>query len=440
MKQHLVSFLACISCLSLPVMPGASGAPGAPMPAPDGQRFLFIVDTSSGMERLKAENETAIYDLIGSGLYGQMQTGDTYAMWVFDKGTQAGEFPMQVWDAPRAIQLAAIAAAHLSDKDYENTADVKRMTDLLTTVVHAVSNLNAFIISDGSTSMRGTPFDKTVNAEYKKKRQERNSAKRPFVTTLIARDGSFTNYSVVVAGQPILLPKRPVSAVAIATKAAPPLRPAGVLLSNTPGASVTSATATAPSVTTQQNQPAPAPAPAPANVATITPSSNAVVKAEIAARRVIQIVTKSNSVPAAIERSAPEPGKADVTLASDVAQINNPAPELSAPAPGSPALPAAAASPVAESPSPRAALAAVLFAPVTVAARELQPGPENASPAPPPVVQAAALPVPSGPGAGLFLAFGSLLMAAAFFLLFVVLRRLRPAPGASLITQSMERR
>jgi len=55
-------------------------------------------------------------------------------------------------------------------------------------------------------------------------------------------------------------------------------------------------------------------------------------------------------------------------------------------------------------------------------------------------VQAAALPMPSGPGAGLFLTFGSLLMAAAFFLLFVVFRRLRPAPGGSLITQSMERR
>ena len=436
MKRRLVSFLACISCLSLPVMPGASGAPGTPMPAPDGQRFLFIADTSSGMERLKAENETTLYDLIGSGLYGQMQTGDTYAMWVFDKETHAGQFPMQVWDARKASQLAAIAAAHLSDKDYENTADVKRMTDLLTTVVHAVSNLNVFIISDGITSMRGTPFDKAINAEYKKKRRERNAAKRPFVTTLIVRDGSITNYSVVVGGQPILLPKRPVSTVDIATKVAPPLnRPAGVLPSNTPGAS---AAATVPPVPESQNQSAPVPAPT--NVATMTQSSNAVVKAEIAARRVIQIVTKSNIVPAAIELSAPEPGKAVVTLPSDVAQINNPAPESSARAPGSAVLPTATASPVAESPAPRRALAAILPTPVTVAARELQPGSENASPALPPVVQAAALPVPSGPGAGLFLTFGSLLMAAAFFLLFVVLRRLRPAPGASLITQSMERR
>jgi hypothetical protein len=53
---------------------------------------------------------------------------------------------------------------------------------------------------------------------------------------------------------------------------------------------------------------------------------------------------------------------------------------------------------------------------------------------------AASLPVPAGPNATFLLAFGSLLMGSAFFLLFIVFRRLRPAPGGSLITQSMERR
>jgi hypothetical protein len=421
--------LACLSCLSLPVI-------SAPTPAPEGERFLFIVDTSSGMERLKEQNETTIYELVRSGLFGQMRTGDTYGLWTFDKETHAGKFPMQVWDAHRASQLATIAAAYLSGQNYENSDDVKRLTDLLTTVIRATSNLNVFIISDGSSNMRGTPFDKAVNTEYRKQRRERSSAKQPFVTTLFARGGSITNYSVVVAGQPILLPERPLPAVAVTTKAAPPTnRPAGILLALTP---VTPGAATAASVTNLQNQSTPVPAPT-VVTAIAQPSSNAMAKSETALHRVIQIVTKSNHVPAEVKTSASEPAKSDVTLVSDSTQTNL-ASDLSTPAPDPSTLTAAASSLLTESPAPRSALTAILPAPITVAARELNPESGVANPAPPAAMQAAALPVPSGPGAGLFLTFGSLLMASAIFLLFVVFRRVRPVPGGSLITQSMERR
>jgi hypothetical protein len=425
MKRYLASFLAaCISCLTLPVVHGVSAAPSAPRLVPEGEKFLFIVDMSSGMERLKEGIETTIYELLRTGLFGQMQTGDTYGLWTFDKETHAEKVPMQVWDARRASQLGTIAAAYLSDHHYENSDDVKQMTGLLTTVVQSARNLNVFIISDGSSAMRGTPFDKAINTDYRKQRRSRSAAKLPFVTTLIARDGSLTNYSVVIGGQPIILPKRAVPVVAVATNAAPPTnRPAGIILAVTP---VTPGTPTVATATNLQTQATPVPAPA---VATIAPPVNAVAKSEARGSRVIQIVTKSNNVPAEVQSGAAEPARTSVALVSDATSTNATPPELSAPAPTPPA-PASGAVPRAVS-----VLEAVLPAPVTVAARELHP-----EPAPPAAVQAAALPVPSGPGAGLFLAFGSLLMAMAFFLLFVVFRRLRPAPGASLITQSMERR
>jgi hypothetical protein len=441
MKRRLTSLLAFSSCLLLPAMPVASAAPGSPAPVPDGQRYLFIVDTSSGMERLKAENETTMYELLRSGLFGQMQTGDTYGLWTFDKETHAGKFPLQTYDARRASQLAAIAAAYLSGHNYENSDDVKRMTELLLTVVRAVSNVNVFVISDGSSAMHGTPFDKAINTEYRKQRRQRSSAKQPFVTTLIARDGSITNYSVVVAGKPILLPERPAPTVA-ATKPPPSSRQAGILLSNT---IVTSATVPLSSVTPPVSQSAPVQAPT--NIATISrPSPNPDVKATIPTTSVIQIGTKSNNVSNAAEPSASEPAKTDVALVSAGTQTNNTIPELSTPAPAPPTPAGAsppigvATSPAVERPAPSTAIASILPAPITVAARELHPEPGTANQAPPTAVQAAALPMPSGPGAGLFLTFGSLLMAAALFLLFVVFRRLRPAPGGSLITQSMERR
>jgi hypothetical protein len=358
-----------------------------------------------------------------------MQAGDTFGLWTFNKETDAGKFPMQVWEPRRATQLGAIAAAYLSGLHYENSDDVKRMTDLLLTVVRAVSNLNVFILSDGSSSLRGIPFEKAINAEYRKQRRDRSSAKQPFVTALIARDGFITNYSVVVAGQPILLPQRPPSAVAAATKAASATkRPAGVLLSLT--GSMASATIVQP--------PSPAP-PTPAQLSTASPRpSNAVAKPEAASRRLMQIVTKSNNVPAAVEPATPEPAKPDDSLGAD-STTNRVAAIPSAPPPAPPAPTAVAEAPPAEPPAPGPALASLLPEPLVVAARELPAEAATTGPAPP-VVQAAALPAPQGPSAGFFLAFGSLLMAAACFLLIVVFRRVRPAPGASLITQSMERR
>jgi len=433
MKRH-VSFAVCLSCLLLPVVPRASAAPNAPVPARDGQRFLFIVDTSSDMEALKDENEATLYDLLRTGLYGQMQTGDTYGVWTYDKETHAGRFPMQVWDARRSTQLATMAAAHLSNQNYENKDDVKRMINLLMTVVQAVSNLNVFVVSDGGSTMRGTPFDKAINAEYKKKHRERNSAKRPFVTTLVARDARIIGQSVIVAGEPIILPERPLPTVAVAKNVPPPNRPAGVILSNKFSAVSVMVPPIVPAAQNPQKQ-APAPSATTNAAIVVPPSTNAVIKSEVIAPRVIQIVTTSNSVPAAVEPSPAEPDKTTVAVASDAVQTNSPTSELSLPPPAPPVLAdIAVPPPVIETPARHPALAAILPEPVTVAARELHPEPETVTP-----VQAAGFTVSPGASAGFFLAFGSLLLAAALFLLFVVFRRLRPAPG-SLITQSMQRR
>jgi len=432
MNRRLTSFLACLSCWLVPVLPVTS-APKEPLAPPDGHRFLFIVDMSEDMESLKDPLEATLYDLLRSGIYGQMLTGDTFGLWTFDKQPHAGKFPVQVWDARRATSIGAIAAAHLSNHNYEKSADLKPVTDLLMTVIQAVTNLNVFIISDGDTAMRGTPFDKAINAEYKKKRRERSSAKRPFVTTLIARDSQIVSNSVVIAGQPIFLPERPIpAAVSAKTAAPPPNHAAGIVLSNIV---MSGATATAPSAAPPQKPLAVAPLMTNAG-AIIEPSSSVVAKSEIPRTAVIQIITKSNNPPAAIERTPSEPRNADAALATESTTANNSAPEP-APAVADPPAPEAAAPPPEQ--SPHDALAAILSSPITVAARERHPEPETVNSAPP-VVPVAGLAVPPVLGAGFFLTFGSLLMAAAMFLLFVVSRRLRPASGSSLITQSMERR
>jgi len=218
-------------------------------PAPDGERFLFILDVSSGMENLQAGNETALYELISTGVGGYMRAGDTYGIWTFNKETYTDKLSMQVWDPKRSKQLATIAAAAVNNQNYEKSCNMKQLMQRLTSVIHAVSNVTFFVLTDGDTDMVGTPFDKTINAEYRKQNRLRKQVKRPFVATLVVRDGWFVESKVRVVGQAIELPERPPSLLLAQTNAtmtatsslasakiatSPPLRGPALSLSNGP--------------------------------------------------------------------------------------------------------------------------------------------------------------------------------------------------------------
>jgi hypothetical protein len=440
MKQLLLRIFIGITCLAAPAGVTAAVTRPAPLLAPDGERFLFIADISEDMERLKAENEAALYDLLLAGLYGQMRDGDSYGLWAFNKETYTGRFPMQVWDARKRSQLATIAAAFLAGHNYEKSSDTKQMITQLATVIQAVSNLTVFIISDGSSVMHGTPFDKKIADEYKRKRRERSAAKRPFVTTLIVRDGRMVDYSVVVAGQPIQLPPR---SLPMATARAAPLdRPPGNLLSNTPvgapGAAAPAASTQLPTNWLALAEPAAAAASAaPTNV--FSDTTNLIARSEavpspeasVPPRRapVMQIVTRSNSLPAALN-----------PIPSTLAETNGLAVSPPSPSATTPAFVALAAITAAEL-KPNAAgesLRSLLPPTITVAARERAA--ETVKPEPPGAIEATALPSSRPAGESWMLTFAVVLLALVLMLLLVVLRRLRPTPGSSLITQSMERR
>ena len=466
MTRCLFQILACVLCLV-----GQHRSIGAPHPpveaSPDGERFLFVVDMSEDMERMQPEIEATVYDMLAGGIYGQMRSGDTFGIWTFNKETYAGRFPVQIWDSRKSAQLGAIGAAYLSGAPYEKSTDMQQMMSKLMTVIHAVSNLNVFIITDGSTSMRGTPFDKAIDAEYKKRRRERNSAKRPFVTTLIVRSGWVTTNSVTIAGEPIQLPERIVpepptrKAVAPALAGVTPAKK--IIITTAPAAQASAPVApkqdpppatppspkiitatqstndTVPTVVSAEPIQKPAPSPTPAPLSPAIPDSPADL-----APTARQVVTQSNIV-AAVANETP-PRKPVIPENPPVANITPPTSAAALAAPSKPAptaktvVEASPVKPVPEASVAKSALAAILPEPIPVAAREpnatqTQPEPEPLTP-----IQGAALPMQGSGNAMWLFAFGGFLLASAFFLAFVVIRRARPAAEASLITQSMNRR
>lgn len=204
---------------------GAEPRPPKPTPKPpslpgNGQRYLFIVNTSASMGRLEHNGRQALFDMIYTGLDGHMQTGDTYGVWTFNDQVNAGTFPMQVWTTNRLLDLASHATRFVKEQPYSGKKPALDSTVTAAQgVLRLIKDLNIIIICDEKARLHGTPFDELVNGLYEKLAPDLEKTKRPLVTTIVARDGLLANAAVTLAGEPILLPPRPTPepAVPVAT-------------------------------------------------------------------------------------------------------------------------------------------------------------------------------------------------------------------------------
>lgn len=211
------SFLLTLALLlaggsSLPsalVRVNTSSIPESIPPAPHGHKFLFLMDASDSMKRFPDRGRRALFDLIDSGLSGQMQVGDTFGLWAFNTRLFTGEYPMQVWDPTNHLWLATSSSNYLSGLNYSGRSRLDVVVQSLTNIVAQVRDVNILIISDDRASMRGTPFDEPINEIYTKRAREMKREEKPFVTMLLARNGEFVTAQVLLAGEPIRLPERP---------------------------------------------------------------------------------------------------------------------------------------------------------------------------------------------------------------------------------------
>jgi len=193
--------------LGLALAPCFAGEPARPpKPPADGNRFLFVVATSQSMEHFQHSGRQAVFDLIYSGIDSQMRAGDTYGVWTFSDQTRAGVFPIQVWNPKATLQLASRVGVFLEAQKYGKGARLDRVMAKLLPLIRSVKDVNVLIISDGESRLKGTPFDDRINSACQKISFNARRAKKPVVTTLVARNGKIIGGSVVIAGEPVKLP------------------------------------------------------------------------------------------------------------------------------------------------------------------------------------------------------------------------------------------
>jgi hypothetical protein len=395
-------FLAALPCL-------ANDAPGIPKQREN--RFLFIVDTSSAMRGCSNSIVQGVVDLLASDMRGEFRQGDTIGLWTYND-TLHPEFPMQVWSKADKSAIMDDMAAFLRGRRCEKRAHLAKVMPPLNQVIKNSERITVILISDGTGSIQGTPFDKEINKLQKKYARELRSAHVPFVTVLAARDGAVFDYTInypgVVAIPHTANPEMPAEtnapiAAAIsnpATNAPAKPRPTrSIIMSN--AANVVHAAAPAPATVAAPVAPPPAhPAPP------------------------LAVAPVSAPLPVAAVAPAPASRPANAATAPSAREI---APPQTQPAP--PPLVAR------QNPEPAGATPPPHAPPVSVTAGNQQPPPV------PPVARntpVANISPSGGAQLALYVMAFSLLTIAVVLVVFL-LRRSRRAPQSSLISQSIDR-
>ena len=207
MKYRLV--LVQWMVLAATAMAAPQPSKPAKPPKPVGNRFLFILETSSGMTKLEHGGRQAVFDLIYSGVDGRMRRGDTYGIWPFNEQVFSGLVPMQTWDPQKKLEQASAVGRYLRTHKYEKEGNFPLLMKQLQSVVRGAQDVNIFIVTDGNTAFAGTLFDQVINAGFEANRAQVQNGKKPLVVTLVARQGAFTAASVTPAGDKIELAELP---------------------------------------------------------------------------------------------------------------------------------------------------------------------------------------------------------------------------------------
>jgi hypothetical protein len=375
-----------------------------PAPANDANRFLVIIETSRAMQRQREAVGKALEQVLASRANGQLRRGDTLGVWTFNEDVYTGRFPLQVWslEAERAITNGILE--FVKGQPYEKNGRFDNALAGMHEVMKISDLITILIFSSGAEPMRGTPFDKEINAAFQQHLAEAQKDRTPMATVLQAQRGKIINYTVNALPWPVVVPELPVrpETAAIAKATNPP-----------PVVMKTNGPALLPPLIL--SGPKPAPVVTNAIAATQPPATGAPVKATETA----SVPVTAGNPTAAIAASNASATATENAIRPDV-QI------AGAPPVKSTEVVSAQARETAGSSNSQAGQA-----PPGNSDRQLT----NAS-----VVQAVAVSPDAKGNSKMFLAAGLGLLAVAGSLVWLMARRARGAAGSSAITRAMNSR
>jgi hypothetical protein len=173
---------------------------------PVSSRYLLVINTARTMEPRAAGVQKAITDLLGSGMGGQLRSGDTLGVWTFNEDLYTGRFPLQKWSPDTKAEITLNLVSFLKNQKYEKKAVLDKVLPALEKIIQASPFITVVLVSDGDEKMRGTPFDAQINKYYGLWRDQQRKAQMPLLTVLRASNGAITHYAMNTAPWPVDMP------------------------------------------------------------------------------------------------------------------------------------------------------------------------------------------------------------------------------------------
>lgn len=224
------------------IAPDAEAAPAAAVASVDSKnpaapaaankrisnRFLFIVDTSAGMQRQAAPILDTVNQILTSRAGGQLYRGDTIGIWTFDNDLYTGSFPLQIWSPEEEQAIAARALDFLKKQRHGKLSRLDRVFPSLYDVVRDSGILTVILVSDGESQIQGTPFDREINKAYQQSLRDMAKERMPIVTVLQSKNGKIVQYTVNPLPWPVVVPELPIAIKdesVMAAKAEPAVTP-----------------------------------------------------------------------------------------------------------------------------------------------------------------------------------------------------------------------
>ena len=188
-------------------------------------RYLFVVETSKSMQKRSEGVSKVVVDLLGSGMHGQLQPGDSVGLWTFNNQLHAGSFPLQDWAPDRRDVLVSRVQTFLRAQKYQKSASWSSVTPVLNQVIQNSGLITVVVISTGDDKISGTPFDDRIKKDYKLWRDQQEKAHMPLLTIFRAKHGTLTDCSITPVPFPVELPPLPKEFVVAAEKPPAPAPP-----------------------------------------------------------------------------------------------------------------------------------------------------------------------------------------------------------------------
>lgn len=189
---------------------------------PEGNRWLLIFDTSSGMKQRLPETQAEINNLLAQGMGGRLHPGDSIGVWTFDKTPHVGQFPLQFWAPEHAASIATAINKFIGGQRYASAARFDALMPVLNQVVRDSGRLTVLIFCDGTGAITNTPYDGGINLLFQQRQAQQKKARQPFVLVLRSQLGHYTGCTVNFPPGMVNLPDFP-----------PPPPPPAPLVTNT---------------------------------------------------------------------------------------------------------------------------------------------------------------------------------------------------------------